>query len=138
MDERRLRIGSLFEWAAAAGGVLALTWMVSVPVQRLIGPRVEASLVEAPSGLPPGVPAGALNVPVMLLLNGREIRHGDLQTRVSALVPDKFAERPAQVSTGEFGARHTRAYSVDGVRFYVVCERAEGGGPMRVVGLYLP
>ena len=46
MEERRLRIGSFFEWLAAAAGVAGLIWLLSVPVQRLIGPRVDAALVE--------------------------------------------------------------------------------------------
>lgn len=138
MEERRLRIGSLFEWVAAALGVLILVWLVSVPVQRLIGPRVEAALVDAPNRLPPGVPAGAISVPVMVLLDGREIRYGNLQTRVHALLPEKLTDGPVHMSTGEFGDRQTRAYLVDGTRFYVVCERLEPSGPMRVSGVYLP
>jgi hypothetical protein len=110
VEERPLRVGSFVEWVAAAVAVLALIWLISVPVQRMLGPRVEATL-DAPAALPPGVPAGAANVPVMLLLDGREIRHGEL---------------------------HTRAYSVAGVKFYVVCERMEQGGPLRVSGVYLP
>jgi hypothetical protein len=138
VEERRLRIGSLFEWLAAGVGVFLLIWLISVPVQRLIGPRVEASLVDAPSGLPPGVPAGATSVPVMLLLDGREIRHGLLQTRLNTLLPEKFADGPSHMSSGEFGERRTRAYVVDGTRFYIVSERLEPNGPMRVAGIYLP
>lgn len=138
MEERRFRIGSFFEWAAAALAVVLLIWLISVPVQRLLGPQVEAALVDNANGLPPGVPSGATNVPVMLLLDGREIRLGDLHTRLSTVVPDKFGDGPPHVSTSEFGERHTRAYLVDGTRFYVVCERLEARGPMRVAGVYLP
>ena len=42
------------------------------------------------------------------------------------------------MSRGEFGERHTRAYLVDGTRFYVVCERLQREGPIRVAGVYLP
>jgi hypothetical protein len=138
VEERRLRIGSLFEWVLAAFGVFLLIWLISVPVQRLIGPRVEAALVETSNGLPPGIPAGATNVQVMLLLDGREIRSGLLQTRLNTLLPEKFADGPAHLSSGEFGERRTRAYVVDGTRFYVVSERLEPNGPMRVAGVYLP
>jgi len=138
VEERRLRIGSFFEWLAAAAAVVALIWVLSVPVQRLIGPGVDAALIELPPGLPAGVPAGATNVPVLMLLGGREIRTGDLHTRLEALLPERLTDGPAHVSNGEFGERHTRAYLVDGTRFYVVCERLERGGPMRVSGVYLP
>jgi hypothetical protein len=138
VDERRVRIGSLFEWLVAAAGVVLLVWLIAVPVQRALGPGVEASLVDVAPGNPPGVPAGASNVPVMLLGGGREIRHGDLFSRVSAFLPERLAEGPAHLSPGEFGDRMTRAYAVDGAKFYVVWERTEPSGPMRISGIYLP
>jgi hypothetical protein len=138
VEERRFRVGAFFEWVAAAGGVAALVWLLSVPAQRVIGPGVEASLVETPAPLPPGVPAGAANVPVMLLLDGREIRHGELHTRLVQLLPNRLVNGPIIRSESEFGERHTRTYVVDGLKFYVVCERGESGGPLRVAGIYLP
>jgi hypothetical protein len=137
VEERRFRVGSFFEWAAAAAGVALVVWLISVPVQRMLGPRVEAS-IDAPTPLPPGVPGGAANVPVMMLLDGREIRHGDLHSRLVQLLPEKLVDGPILRSTGEFGERHTRTYLANGMRFYVVCERREPGGPLRVSGIYLP
>jgi hypothetical protein len=138
VEERRLRIGSVFEWIVAAFAVVLLIWVISVPVQRALGPGVEAALVEAPIALPPGVPVGATTVPVILLLDGREIRQGDLMSNVDAILPARLAEGPPLLSTSELGDRRTRSYLVDGTRFYVVCERLEPGGPMRVSGIYLP
>jgi hypothetical protein len=138
VENRRLRVGSFFEWLAAVVGVAAFAWVLSVPVQRLIGPRVQAGLVEEPAPLPPGVPSGATHVPVMYLLDGREIRHGELQSRVSQMLPDTLTTAPVVRGAGMFGERHTRAYRVDGTRFFVVCERMEAGGPMRVTAIYLP
>jgi hypothetical protein len=139
VEERRLRVGSLFEWLLAATGVAVLIWLISVPVQRVIGPQVEAAPVVEPStALPPGVPPSAVSVPVMLLLDGREIRAGDSHTRVHNLLPDKLAEGPMHISANGTGERHTRLYVVDGTRFYVVCERTDNSGPMRVLGVYLP
>ena len=138
MDNYRVGVAPVLEWLAAAGGVLLLIWIVSGPVQRAMGPQVEAALVEVPAGVPPGVPAGASSVPLMLLGNAREIRHGDLHTRLISVLPDRLAQGPPQVSEGQFGERHTRSYLIDQTRFYVVCERTEPGGPMRVAGIYLP
>jgi hypothetical protein len=138
VEERRLRIGSFFEWLVAAVGVIALVWLLSVPVQRALGPRVDAALVDVPPGLPPGIPAGATSVPALVLLDGREVRNGVLLSRFSSIVPERFADGPAHVSAGEFGERRTRAYLIDGTRFYVVFERLERGGPMRITGVYLP
>ena len=138
MEERRVRVGSLFEWGAAAAGVLTVTWLLSAPVQRMIGSGVEAAVADAQVPLPPGVPAGASSIPVMLLLDGREIRQGDLQSRVAQVVPDTASAGPPVRSRSEFGERHTRTYHLDGATFYIVCERTEPGGPMRVAGIYLP
>ena len=138
MEERRLRVGSLFEWLAAALALSALVWLVYMPVQRMLGPGVEASLVDVPVALPPGVPAGATSIPVMLFLDGREIRHGLPHNRLLQALPDSLATAPVLRSNGEFGERHTRTYMVDGRKFYVVCERREPGGALRVAGIYLP
>ena len=138
MEERRLRVGSLFEWLAAALGVLLLLWVVSVPIQRALGPQVEAALIDPRSALPPGVPPNATSVPLILLLDGREIRQGDLMSHVETRLPASLTEGPPLISTGEFGERRTRAYAADSARFYVVCERLEAGGPMRVSGIYVP
>ena len=137
MEERRFRVGSFFEWIAAAAGVALLVWLVSVPVQRLIGPRVEAS-IDALAPLPPGVPGGATSVPVVLLLDGREIKHGELHSRLVQLLPDRLLDGPVVRSTGQLGERHTRAYTVNGMKLYVVCERNAPSGPFRVAGIYLP
>lgn len=138
MEERRFRVGSFFEWLAAASGVAVLVWMISVPIQRVIGPRVEASLVDAPAPLPPGVPPGATNVPVVLMLDGREVRHGEAHSRLVQMLPEKLVQGPVVRSTGDLGERHTRTYVVNGMKFYIVCERLEAGGPLRVSGIYLP
>lgn len=138
MDERRLRIGSLFEWVAAAVCVVGLLWLLSVPLQQLSGPRVDAALVDLRDELPPGVPSGAVSVPVMLLEDGRAIRVGDLETAVAKLLPRVAAAGPPHLSAGEFGDRLTRAYQIDGSRVYVVSERTERGGPLRVAGIYVP
>ena len=137
MEERRLRIApSLLEWLAAALCMIGLIAVISGPVQRMLGPRVEASLVEH-KALPPGVPAGATVVPVMLLPDGRELRQGDGHARLEEVLPTRLAGTP-QVSEGAFGARHTRIYTVAGAKFYVVCEKTEPNGQMKVSGIYLP
>ena len=137
MDERQLRIGSIFEWVAAALCLVGIVWLLSVPLQHLIGPRVDAALVDVREELPPGVPSGATSVPVMLLENGRAIRVGDLEAVMARLLPGA-ADGPPHISAGEFGDRMTRAYRVGGSRVIVVSERSERGGPARVSGIYLP
>jgi hypothetical protein len=137
VDDRRLRVGSLVEWIAAALGVVALTWVISVPLARITGPRVEASLIDSRDGLPPGVPPGATSVPVMLLMDGRTIRLGDLDTRLRQLLPDRLVDGAPHTSAGEFGERHARSYRVDGTRVHIVVERTERAGPLRVTGIFV-
>jgi hypothetical protein len=137
VEERRLRLGSFVEWVIAALGVAAVVWVVSVPVARLTGPRVEASLVETRDGLPPGVRSDATSVPVMLFQDGRAIRLGDLETRLRQLLPDRFADGAPHVSPGPFGDRQTRTYRVDGVRVQIVVERTDRGSTPRVTGIYV-
>jgi len=138
MQERHLRVGSLFEWLAAAVGVVGLIWVLAGPVQQLTGPRVDAALVDVHEKVPPGVPGGATSVPVLLLLDGRSLRVGLLESQLRMLLPETAADGPAYVTSNEFGDRSTRPYKVDGVRFYVVCERSERGGPMRLSGVFVP
>jgi hypothetical protein len=137
VEERRFRVGSFFEWTVAALGVALIVWVLSVPLQRVLGPRVEAT-VDAPASLPPGIPAGSTAVPVMYLLDGRELRHGELHTRLVQTVPDRFLDGPIVRGQGEYGERHTRSYVVDGTRFFVFCERTDATGPFRIAGIYLP
>ncbi len=140
MEERHLRVGSLFEWMAAALCAVAVLWIISVPVQRVVGPGVQAAIAEADvsNATPPGVPAGATIVPVMLMLDGGEIRQGDLRSKVDELLPPQMASGPAVISSSQFGERHTRAYVINDAKFYVVCERMEPNGQMKVSGIYLP
>ena len=138
VEGRRFRLSSFVEWIIAAVAVAAVVWVLSVPAQRLMGRPVEASLIDAPAALPPGVPSGARHVPVMYLLDGREIRHGELLTRLLRLLPDRLMDGPVVRAAGEHGERQTRLYVVDGTKFYVVSERDEPGAPLRVSGIYLP
>ena len=137
VDERRVRIGSLFEWVAAALGVLALIWLLS----RCRCSDCSARSVRgrarrrARPTLPPGVPAGATSVPVMLMLDGREIRQGDLHTTADADAAGETAPTVRRTAAPASSASATRApTSSTASRFYVVCERLEPGGPMRVSG----
>lgn len=138
MNRRGVRLASLFEWLAAMGAVLALVWLAAVPVQRAIGPRVQAAIPELAPVLATGIPATALAVPVILLLDGREIRQGELQADVAARLHERDADGPVHTTTGAYGDRHVRTYRVDGIRFVLICEAQEAGGPMRVTALYLP
>jgi hypothetical protein len=137
VEERPLRFGSLVEWFIAALGVAALGWVISVPIAWLTGPRVEASLTDSYDGRPPGVPSAATSVPVMLLMDGRAIRLGDVESRLRQILPDRLVEGPPHLTNGEFGDRQTRTYRVDGIRLQIVLERTERGGPPRIAAIFV-
>jgi hypothetical protein len=140
VEERRFRIGALVEWFLAAAAVFLVLWIASAAIQRVMGRGLHAAVVQAPliPNTPPGVPAGATLVPVVLLLDGREVRQGDLHTRLDSVLPATLAEGPPVTSNAQFGERHTRAYRIDRSTIYIVCERTEPNGPVRVAGIYLP
>jgi hypothetical protein len=138
--DRWFRVGAIVEWLAAAGAVALAVWTVSGPVQRAVGRGMQTVIAEVDinENVPPGVPAGAMLVPVMLLLDGQEVRLGDLHTRLESVLPPRFADGPPVVSSTQAGERHTRAYTINSTRVYIVCERSEPGSPMRVSGIFLP
>lgn len=132
-----MRIGFLVEWACAVAGVLVVVLLVLVPLQRALGPGLEAT-PSASTAVPPGVPAGAMSVPLVMLLDGREIRQGELHARVQQLIPELAAAPIVARSTGRYGERVTRRITVGESTFFVVCEPIEDAGPVKVSGLYLP
>ena len=139
MEERRLRIGSLFEWLAAALAVVLLVWVMSVPIQRALGPQVEAALIERPTALPPGVPVDATSVPLILLLDGREIRQGDLMSHVDCDAPGltgRGAAAPQHAASSANAARAPTSPTAP-----TSTSSANGSsrvGRMKVSGIYLP
>jgi hypothetical protein len=137
VEERWSGVRALVEWVAAAAAVALLLWAVSAPFNRVVGRGVQAVTgVELPHA-PPGVPAGATMVPVLLLADGREVRQGDLRSQVDELLPPELAEGPPVVTQAPFGDRHTRAFRINGSQVFVVCEQSDDGA-MRVSGIYLP
>ncbi|MEW6320130.1 MAG: hypothetical protein AB1635_03470 [Acidobacteriota bacterium] len=133
-------LASLGEWLAAGLLLLSLGWVLSGPAREWIGPRASIATHSIPlvSSTPPGVPAGAMAVPLLVLLDGTEIRVGDTQAALNTVLSERLADGPPHVSRGDFGDRVTRAYVHRGTRFLVTTERTEPGGPARVSGIYLP
>lgn len=128
---------SVIEWGVAAAVLLALGWFSSDIARSWIVRKSEPA-VEVIAGVPPGVPTGATSVPLLLLLDGREIKIGMTQAQLRGVVGARLAVGEPQLSDGEQGERITQAYSDRGTRFYITTERTEPNGVMRVTGIYLP
>ncbi len=139
MDAARVRFGSAVEWMVAAGFLAATLIVGSLIVRELrtVRPLPAQAEERAPDAVPVGVPARAISVPALLLLDGKEIRVGDSVDRVADLLG-----RSAEVGTqthekGPIGDRITRVYEHAGTRFILVFEPFETKGRPRVAAIYL-
>lgn len=135
----RVRLGSAFEWLVAAVFLVATLGVATLIVRELqVAPsRVAQAATEPVAAVPAGVPARAISVPVLLLLDGHQIRVGD-SARDVAQALGRDAEVGRQLADrGMLGERLTRFYEHGGTRFVLVFEPFERNGAPRVAGIYL-
>jgi hypothetical protein len=141
MEATRARFGFAAEWLVAAGFLLATVLVGSLIVRELRTPR--ASATPAPDAdstsavVPAAVPSGAISVPVLLLLDGKEIRVGDSVEQVAKALGSAAEVGKAVVERGPIGERLTRFYEHQGSKFVLVFEPFEAKGRPRVAGIYL-
>jgi hypothetical protein len=134
----RARLGSALEWLVAAAFLLATITVATLIVRELrTAPRAAAAPETPVSALPAAVPTKAISVPVLLLLDGKEVRVGDSVDRVARTL-GRSAEVGTQLADrGALGDRLTRFYEHNGTRFCLVFEPFEREGELRVAGIYL-
>jgi hypothetical protein len=137
----RLHLGPTVEWAVAALFLLSTLGVASLIVRELgTAPRAvqPVSIVAPATALPAAVPARAVSVPSLMLLDGRQIRVGDTMARVDEIVSWRTAAGRQVVDRGALGERVTRFYEPQGTSFVVVFEPFERDGALRVAAIYLP
>jgi hypothetical protein len=135
----RVRLAPALEWLVAAAFLVATLGVASLIVRELrTSPAaVTPAVVAMPAALPAAVPARAISVPVLLLLDGRQVKVGDSVEEV-ARVLGRAAEVGTQVvDRGALGERLTRYYEHQGTKFLLVFEPFERQGPLRVAAIYL-
>ena len=134
----RARLGSAIEWLIAAAFLLATVAVATLIVRELrTSPPAAAAPQPAVSSLPQGIPTRAISVPVLLLLDGKQVRVGQSVDEV-ARVLGRAAEVGRQMADrGALGERLTRFYDHNGTRFVIVFEPFERNGGLRVAGIYL-
>lgn len=147
MDALRVRLGSLLEWAVAAG-FFAATIAVSMLILRDVrgfGTVSSAASSAAPAGpaalitdIPSSVPRGAVSLPILALADGKAVRLGDSVSSVAATLGQAAETGREQADRGRLGERLTRFYNYGGFRFVVVYEPFERNGERRVSAIYLP
>ena len=135
----RARLGSAIEWLIAAAFLLATVAVATLIVRELrTVPRAALAAPETPpSGIPSGVPSRAISVPVLLLLDGKEVRVGQTVEQVSQALGRAAEVGRQHADRGALGERLTRFYEHNGTKFVLVFEPFERNGQMRVAGIYL-
>jgi hypothetical protein len=83
------------------------------------------------------VPTRAISVPVLLLLDGKEVRVGQSVDDVSRQLGRSSEVGRQLADRGALGERLTRFYEHNGTRFVLVFEPFERNGGLRVAGIYL-
>lgn len=139
MDATHPRLGPALEWLIAAVFLMATLVVGSLIVQELRAARTTTPerVEPAPVASPAPIPTRAISVPVLLLLDGKEVRLGDSLEQVAALL-GRAAEVGAQeVGRAALGDRLTRHYEYGGTRFMLVFEPFERNGRLRVAAIYI-
>jgi hypothetical protein len=136
----RTRIGAALEWFVAALFLVATAGVGLLIVRELQvtpGGVAQAAPEADMTVMPAAVPARAISVPVLLLLDGKEVRVGDSVDAVARTLGRSAEVGRQLVDHGALGDRLTRFYEHGGTRFVLVFEPFERNGAMRVAGIYL-
>jgi hypothetical protein len=139
----RFRLGPVFEWLVAAAFLFATFAVAALILQELRTPapvRVSASQPARPlvATIPAAVPAGAVSVPVLPFLDGKEIRVGEAISAIASRLGRAAEVGRQEIDRGSLGERLTRFYEYSGSKFIVVFEPFERNGEPRVAAIYLP
>ena len=136
----RVRLGSALEWFVAALFLVATFAVAALIVREMrVAPTAVAQAAPEPTtyAIPAAVPSRAISVPVLLLLDGKQIKVGDSVETVAATLGRSAEVGRQLVDRGALGERLTRFYEHDGTRFVLVFEPFERNGSPRVAGIYL-
>jgi hypothetical protein len=140
VDAYRTRFGSAVEWLIAAAFLAATVAVATLVVQQVrqipASPRTPTEAAE-PSVVPAGIPPRAIAVPVLLLVDGQQIRIGDSLERVAETLGRAAEVGTLDVAPGSLGERFIRYYDHGGMSFVLVFEPFERGGRPLVAGIYL-
>jgi hypothetical protein len=140
MDALRTRFGSAFEWILAAAFLFATLAVGSMIVRELQAvPNTPPSVIRdaGPTAVPAGVPLRAISVPMLVLLDGKEVRVGDTMVSIASLLGRAAETGEEHLDRGQFGERLTRYYEHAGTRFILVFDRLERTADARVAAIYI-
>lgn len=139
MERSRFRFGaSVVEWLLAAALLAAVLAVVATVVReiRTVRAIMPVSAREAAGPEPPaGVPPRAVSVPLLVLLDGKEIRVGETIAEVTARLGN--AQVGLDIVDRGARARLTRVYNYLGTEFTIIFERAGDGDEPRAAAIFL-
>ena len=130
----------VLQWALAVG-FLAVAVVVGTGVVRELREVTGAAagsgkaVVEGPP--PASVPAGAVNLPVLLFEDGKGIRVGDTATHIAALLGRSAEVGRYEIDGAAGDEQLTRFYEYRGRRFLLVFTLAESHTDPVVTAIYL-
>jgi hypothetical protein len=138
----RIRFAPVFEWIVAASFLVATVLVGSLILHELRPAPTTSHLTPAArpivASVPASVPSGAVSVPVLPFLDGKEVRVGETVTIVASRLGRAAESGRQEVDRGSLGERLTRFYEYGGSRFILVFEPFERNGEQRVAAIYLP
>jgi hypothetical protein len=107
----RVRLGSALEWFVAALFLVATFAVAALIVREMrVAPAAVAQAAPEPTtyAIPAAVPSRAISVPVLLLLDGKQIKVGDSVETVAATLGRSAEVGRQLVDRGALGERLPR------------------------------
>jgi hypothetical protein len=145
VEVTRARVGSLLEWALAAGCAFTLavlgSWVLH-EARTASGPVVpvaaeEINEVPSPSLAPLAVPEKAVSVPFIRVSTGLDLRLGESESAVAGKIDPAWKNGIDSFERGPNGTRVTRAYYDGSKRFLLVFDPERGEAERHLAGIYL-
>ena len=140
MDATRKRFGSLVEWLVAGTCAAGAATILSYAVQEFHTVRAVIPVIaqEAPvAAAVPGIPAGVVQVPLLLLGNGRRVSLGQPLTAVAEHLGAAAQLVSESLEDTAAGRRITRFYSDVGIQFILVFDDIGRDDSPRVSAIFV-
>ena len=141
-DTRRVRFGSIVEWALAAALLVSVVAVGTALLREVRTVRPVVSVIAGEPHLyydaPAAIPARAVALPVYTLENGRDVHVGDKASSVARAMGTEVALISESVERTPSRQRVVRFYVDGGVQFALVFEAPEPAVEPTVAAIYLP
>ncbi len=140
MEAPRSGFGPLLEWLIAAAVIALIMAAASVGVREFRDMRALTPVIaeERPAAEPPaGLPPRTVSVPMLVLVDGTELRIGDRLSEVATRIGQAAQLGPDVIERAAAGERFTRFYQYVGSRFALVLEKLDADNEPRVAAIYL-